>query len=60
MPAKQTISNETKDEIMELWSIGREHYKPGEKQHGYYTLKDIEEITGVNHKTAWMIAKGER
>jgi len=60
MPAKRKYSEEIKQETRDYWRQGRENFTPGEKQHGYYTLKDIEEMTGIDRKVCWMIATGKR
>ena len=54
------ITDEMREKAIRLWRIGREHYQLGEKQHGPNTLKDIERMTGIPHKTVWMIVNEKR
>lgn len=60
MPAHKKYTDEQRSEVRELYKMGRGKPVPGERPRGYYSLKDIEEITGVPAKTAWMIARGHR
>jgi len=46
--------------VYELFWLGREDPMPGIRAKGHYTLKEIEQITGVKAGSAWMIARGYR
>lgn len=63
MPNKIKHSIETRKFICAMYNMGRERniqddrYK-GTYTKGRYSLKEIERLTGVNHKVVWNIANG--
>ena len=60
MSYPQKFPPEKRKEVHELYWLGRETPMEGIRAKGTYTLREIEEITGVPAKTAWMIARGHR
>jgi hypothetical protein len=58
MPNKIKHSRETREKVYNLYWHGREPGYNRRGLHGTYTLKQIEEMTGVPASTAGKIARG--
>ena len=49
---------EQRRQASEMYWEDREEPMEGIRAKGRYTLREIEERTGVNYKVAWLIARG--
>ena len=63
MPYKRQYSNEQRTRAFDLYWEDREpaswyRYAQGKNMKGKYTLKQIEQMTGVKAGVAWAIARG--
>ncbi len=60
MTAQIKYTREQRKAVHDLYWMGREAPQPGIRAKGRYTLKEIEQMTGVTSRTAWAIARGLR
>ncbi len=62
MPANRKYSDEQRKQAYDLYQIERPEREKGKgrRDAGRYTLRQIEEITGVKQKMAWAIGRGEK
>lgn len=58
MPAKRIYTDEQRRRAHDMYWKGREDPMEGIRAKGDYTLREIQQITGVSIAMAWYIARG--